>query len=78
MDDLSPADVAQIRLRRCGWNVGETAFSGPHGTTWVVSGSNGENIIRATDPTQSATWAEAERQALELGMVDRTPGWGSL
>jgi hypothetical protein len=78
MDNLTAADIALIRLRRAGWSVGDTAFSGPRGTTWVVSGSSGENFIRAMGATQSAAWAEAERQARELGMIDRTPGRASL
>jgi hypothetical protein len=73
MDNLTPTDVALIRLHRSGWSVGDTAFSGPHGTTWVVFGSNGENLIRATGPTQSVAWVEAERQAREVGMLDRQP-----
>jgi hypothetical protein len=34
------------RLHRSGWSIGSTAFDGPAGLTWVVSGSNGENRIR--------------------------------
>jgi hypothetical protein len=26
---------------------GKTAFTGPEGTAWLLSGSNGENLIRA-------------------------------
>jgi len=66
----APADAELERL--------ETAFSGPGGTTWVVTGSNGENLIRAMGRTQSDAWAEAVRQARELGMLDRSPGRTSL
>ncbi len=78
MDDLSDADTALIRLRRAGWSVGEAAFSGPRSTTWVVSGRNGENLIRAFGPTADAAWLEAERQARELGMLDGGVGRASL
>jgi hypothetical protein len=77
-DDLGPADAALIRLHRAGWTVGDTAFSGPRGTTWVVSGSNGENLIRAFGATPAAAWSEAERQARELGMLDGRSGRASL
>jgi hypothetical protein len=78
MDNLTPADTALIRLHRSGWSVGETAFSGPHGSTWVVFGSNGENLIRATGATQSEAWTEPERQAREPGMLDGATGRASL
>jgi hypothetical protein len=78
MDNLTAAAAALIRLRRCGWSVGDTAFSSPHGTTWLVFGSNGENLIRAMGATQSEAWAEAERQAREVGMLDGVPWRGPL
>lgn len=77
-DDLSPTDIALIRLHRAGWSVGDTAFVGTRGTTWLVYGSNGENLIRAHGPTQAEAWTEAVRQAMELGMIDLPPGRPSL
>jgi hypothetical protein len=77
-DEAITAGAALIRLRQAGWSVGETAFSGPGGTTWVVSGSNGENLIRASGPTADAAWLEAERQARELGMLDGRVGGSSF
>jgi hypothetical protein len=44
----------------------------------VVSGSNGENLIRAFGPTADAAWLEAERQARELGMLEGWVGRSSL
>jgi hypothetical protein len=78
MDKLSPSDIALIRLKRAGWSVGDAAFAGVKGATWLVSGSNGENLIRAWGPTQGEAWAEAVRQAREIGMDRRGPGRSSL
>jgi hypothetical protein len=44
----------------------------------VVSGRNGENLIRAFGPSADAAWLEAERQARELGMLDGRAGRSSL
>jgi hypothetical protein len=41
------SDLALLRLRRTGWSVGDAAFAGPDGMAWLVSGTNGENLIRA-------------------------------
>jgi hypothetical protein len=71
---LSRPDVAFLRLRRADSSIANAAFSGPPGTTWVVFGSNGESLIRATGPTQGAALSEAERQARELGMIERMAG----
>jgi hypothetical protein len=63
-------------LRRAGWSVGDTAFTtGSGGLVWVVSGHNGENLIRAEGPTSAAAWRSACDQARSLGMLGRArPG----
>jgi hypothetical protein len=38
---------------------------------WVVSGLNGENLIRAEGPTRDGTWVRAVEQAWGLGMLGR-------
>src|SRR4051812_27175516 len=39
------------RLHRSGWSTGCTAFhDGAGGLSWLVSGTNGENLIRAWGP----------------------------
>jgi hypothetical protein len=39
---------------------------------WVVSGHNGENLIRAEGPSGAAAWRAALEQARAVGMVR---GW---
>jgi hypothetical protein len=69
MMDASPSDVAYRRLHRSGWSIGDTAFTGPSGRVWLVSGHNGENLIRAEGRTCNEAWESAIGQALEVGMV---------
>jgi hypothetical protein len=62
-------------LRRAGWNIGDTAFAtDAGGVVWVVSGHNGENLIRAEGPTSAAAWRLAVDQARSLGMLGVRPG----
>jgi hypothetical protein len=58
-------------LRLAAWSVGDVAFSGDGGLVWVVTGPNGENLIRASGPTLTAAWLAAYGQARALGMLGR-------
>jgi hypothetical protein len=42
-------DESFSRLHRAGWSIGETGGAG----VWLVSGTNGENQIRAEGQTQA-------------------------
>jgi hypothetical protein len=63
------SDESFDRLDRAGWSVGEAGFGG----TWVVSGMNGENRLRAEGRTQAEAWHNACLQAAAVGMLGRTP-----
>lgn len=63
------------RLHRTGWSIGDAAFAGPTGRDWLVSGHNGENLIRAEGPTQGAAWWGACRQAEAVGMLEMGSTW---
>jgi hypothetical protein len=71
-DDADPIDEALDRLHRAGWSIGDVAFrDGAGGLLWIVSGSNGENLIRAEGATRSEAWIRAVEQARSLGMIGR-------
>jgi hypothetical protein len=53
------------RLHRAGWSVGETCA----GRTWLITGTNGENVIHATAETQAKAWQRACEQAAAVGML---------
>jgi hypothetical protein len=67
----SQVDECFARLHRAGWSVGEASFRGPAGERWQVSGSNGENLLRADGATQAEAWWHACQQAEALGMLRR-------
>jgi hypothetical protein len=58
-------DESCNRLRRASWSFGWVG----DGFTWQVSGSNGENLLRAEGATrQEAVWKACE-QARAVGML---------
>jgi|GEM_PF-5972051 len=58
------------RLHWAGWSVGSTAVMAADGTRrWMVTGVNGENLIRAEGWTEVEAWREAVGQAGAVGML---------
>jgi hypothetical protein len=73
VDDHNDIDQDPKQLHAAGWCVGDTAFVTEASTLiWLVSGRNGENVIRAEGLTQAAAWRAACDQARAAGML---PGW---
>lgn len=71
---MSKGEVAEsiLALKRAGWSIGDAAFVGASGErVWIVSGHNGENLIRAEGTTQDEAWRRAVEQAREVGMFGR-------
>jgi hypothetical protein len=59
-------------LHRSGWTIGDTAFVGRAAEkVWAVTGSNGENRIRAEGLTELEAWQGALEQAKVVGMLKR-------
>ena len=80
-DGLDEVVSAVARLHRAGWSIGDVVFQGDdRKPRWLVSGSNGDNLIRAEGSTPDEAWAVAEDQARSLGMIrltprEASPGW---
>jgi hypothetical protein len=69
-DEPDPIDEAIRQLHRAGWSIGDTAFTTAAGVVaWVVSGTNGQAVIRAEGSTRSEAWIRAVDQARSLGML---------
>jgi hypothetical protein len=69
-----PDPFAEVRrrLERAGWAVGIAVhYDATAVKTWVVTGQNGENLIRAEGPTRAEAWIRAVEQARSLGMLGR-------
>jgi hypothetical protein len=62
---FSSVDESSERLRGAGWSVGETAGS----AVWIITGTNGENVIQAEGRTQAGAWYRATLQAEAVGML---------
>jgi hypothetical protein len=66
------SDEALARLHRAGWSIGDVAFhNGAGGLSFLVWGSNGENLSRAEGATRDEAWGRAVEQARMLGMLGR-------
>jgi hypothetical protein len=64
---LPVVDECYARLHRAGWSVEDAAAGG----RWLVTGTNGENLIRAVARTQTEAWRLAVEQAAAVGMLRR-------
>jgi hypothetical protein len=68
-------DIAEPleQLHRAGWSVGVAGLATEAGRiVWVVSGRNGENLIRAEGATEAEAWRGAVEQDRSVGMAG---GW---
>jgi hypothetical protein len=65
-------DESFARLHRAGWSIGESGGAG----VWIVTGNNGENLIRAEGRSQAEAWYRATLQAEAVGILAarETPG----
>ncbi len=68
-------DEAIGQLHRAGRSIGSAAFTGEAGLVWVVTGTNGENMLRAEGATQAEAWRAALSQARAVGMLGRVKPW---
>jgi hypothetical protein len=66
MTDAADSADFYTRLRRAGWSIGSAAFHAASGLVWVVTGSNGENVIRAEGATDTEAWWRACQKAASM------------
>jgi hypothetical protein len=66
---MTKTDRLFLILHEAGWSIGDTAFAGKDGISWLVYGTNGDHAIQATGQTQEEAWKQACRQAEEMGLV---------
>jgi hypothetical protein len=69
MDEMKKTDKLFLILHRAGWSIGDTAFAGKEGISWLVYGTKGDHSIQANGKTQEEAWKQACRQAEEMGLV---------
>jgi len=69
MDEIPKTDRLFLILHKAGWSIGDTAFVGKQGISWLVYGTKGDHSIRAEGKSQEKAWKLACRQAEEMGLV---------
>jgi hypothetical protein len=72
MKTFPTPDESFARLHRAGWSVGETGSA----SFWLVTGTNGENILESHGRTQAEAWHRAVEQAEAMGMAGRASPTG--
>jgi len=70
MNVVRKSDELFCRLHGAGWSIGDTAFAGPGGMTWLVYGMQGGYELRSEAKSRSEAWEAACRQAEALGLID--------
>jgi hypothetical protein len=66
MTGTTTVDYYADRLRRAGWSTGDACLDDG---TWLVTGTNGENAIRARAGSQIDAWQNAAGQARLMGIL---------
>jgi hypothetical protein len=69
MDEMRKTDRLYTILYKASWSIGDTAFVGKEGMSWLVFGTKGDHSIRAEGKSQVEAWKNACRQAEEMGLV---------
>ena len=67
------AEESRDRLHRAGWSVGDVGTSGGG---WLVTGTNGENVLKAWGWTPAEAWYRACQEAAAVGMLAHPRGRG--
>lgn len=70
MTSCPTVDESLDRLRRADWSIGDAAFP-EHALIWLVTGNNGENLVKASGKTRAEAYWRVCVQAREVGM----PAW---
>jgi len=46
VDEMRKTDKLFLILHRAGWSIGDTAFAGKEGISWLVFGTKGDHSIQ--------------------------------
>ncbi len=65
-------DESFAQLHAAGWSMGDVRILTPSGPRWLVTGTKGENALRAEGVSQAEALARACEQARALGMLGRS------
>jgi hypothetical protein len=66
---MTKTNKLYLILHQAVWSIGDTAFVGKEGISWLVFGTKGEHSIQANGKTQEEAWKQACRPAEKMGLV---------
>jgi hypothetical protein len=61
MIDIPKTDKLFLILHRAGWSIGDTAFAGKEGLSWLIYGTSGDHLIQVHGNTKEDAWKQACR-----------------
>jgi hypothetical protein len=70
MNVIRKSDELLDLLHQAGWSIGDAAFAGAEGVSWLVYGTQGGYELRAEDASRDEAWKQACRQAEALGWIE--------
>jgi hypothetical protein len=77
MDEIPKTDKLFLILHRAGWSIGDTAFVGKEGISWLVYGTKGDHSIQAKGKSQVEAWKAMQAYSIckdRLTKVQETLG----
>ena len=66
---MTKTNKLYLILHQAVWSIGDTAFVGKEGISWLVFGTNGDHAIQANGKSQKEAWKQACRQAEAMGLI---------
>jgi len=77
MVEIPKTDRLFLILHKAGWSVGDTAFVGKEGISWLVYGTRGEHSLRGEGKSQEEAWKAMQAYSIckdRLTKVQETLG----
>ena len=77
MEEIPKTDRLLLNLHKAGWSVGDTAFVGKEGISWLVYGTRGEHSLRGEGKSQEEAWKAMQAYSIckdRLTKVQETLG----
>jgi len=77
MSEIPKTDKLFLILHRAGWSIGDTAFVGKQGISWLVYGTKGDHSIRAEGKSRVEAWKAMQAYSIckdRLTKVQETLG----
>jgi len=77
VEEIPKTDRLFLIVHRAGWSIGDTAFAGKEGISWLVYGTKGDHSIQAKGKSQVEAWKAMQAYSIckdRLTKVQETLG----